>query len=307
MRTLVSSALAGSLGVALAGCTAAARTDAPRSEAPDGFWDHWGDGQAELVGYTLRFPRYGELRRGEAVLVTVTESFSATEAVKSDRGGAGTRPVLKLNQISDFQTGVYDYNTMTSAFLRLDGGLPRGVPARVSFSMQEWCGLTSARLVADGDALVHTLDSYFEGESTGPERLPLPRAALVEDTLPGVLRGLTGPPPEGEVALLPRVMDGRLHHRPAAWRDAELRRGPEQALDTPAGSVAVIPWTLSGGAQGARTWYVGVAPPHLLVGWDGEDGEQARMSGHLRTRYWQEAGEGREALRADLGLPLRSR
>jgi hypothetical protein len=247
------------------------------------------------------------MRTGEAVLITVTESFSATEAVKSDRGGPGTHPVLKLNQIADFQTGVYDYNTMTSAFMRLDGGLPRGVPARLGFSMQEWCGQTSTRVVADEGALVHSVDSYFEGESSGPTRVSIPTGALAEDTLAGLLRGLTGPPPEGEVSLLPRLMDNQLHHRELAWRDATLERGAAQQLDTPAGSMDVTPWTLRGGAQGTRTWYIGVAPPHLLVGWDGEDGERARMSGQLRTAYWQQAGEGQEALRAELGLATRAR
>lgn len=295
--------------LASVGCTAAARPgpEGPASLAPDGFWSHWGDGRGELVGYTLTFPRYGELRTGEAVLVTVTESFSPREPVKSDRGGAGTLPVLKLNQIADFQTGIYDYNTMTSAFLRLDGGLPRGVPARVSFSMQEWCGQTSARVVADGGALVHTLDSYFEGESVGPERLPLPPGAIAEDSLPGLLRGLTGPPPQGDVRLLPRLMDARLHHRALAFSEATLTAGEPHSLETPAGPQEVVPWTLRGGPQGHRTWYIGTEEPHLLVGWDGEDGEQARMSGHLRTAYWRESGEGREALRAALGLASRAR
>ena len=307
MRPLPPSAAA--LVLLLGGCSAAegGRPAVPTSQAPDGFWEHWGDGRAELVGYALQMPRYGEMRTGEAVLITVTESFSATEAVKSDRGGPGTHPVLKLNQIADFQTGVYDYNTMTSAFMRLDGGLPRGVPARLGFSMQEWCGQTSTRVVADEGALVHSVDSYFEGESSGPTRVSIPTGAIAEDTLAGLLRGLTGPPPEGEVSLLPRLMDNQLHHRELAWRDATLERGAAQQLDTPAGSMDVTPWTLRGGAQGTRTWYIGVAPPHLLVGWDGEDGERARMSGQLRTAYWQQAGEGQEALRAELGLATRAR
>ena len=56
------------------GCTASAgpTRGGARSEAPAGFWQHWGDGKAELAGYALTMPRYRELRTGEAVLVTVT-------------------------------------------------------------------------------------------------------------------------------------------------------------------------------------------------------------------------------------------
>ena len=293
----------------LCACTASAGPEpgADVSLAPSGFWDHWGDGRAELAGYVLRFPRYGEIRQGEAVLITVTEDFSARESVKSDRGGAGAYPVLKTNQVMDFQTGVYDYNTMTSTFLRLDGGLPRGTPQRVSLSMQEWCGLTAERVVAGDRGLEHVLDSYFEGESVGPERLSLPKRAVSEDALPSLLRGLTGPLRGGEIQLLPRLVDGRLHHRTLGWRDARLDRGDTRILETPAGAFSVIPWTLEGGEQGTRTWYVGTEPPHVVVGWEGEDGEQARLSGFMRTAYWQEAGEGREMLRAELGLPTRAR
>ncbi|HNF59796.1 MAG TPA: hypothetical protein PLN89_09495, partial [Elusimicrobiota bacterium] len=40
--------------------------DAPYGDA---FWKHWGDGQAEVAGYDLVFPRYGHPRRGVAVAV----------------------------------------------------------------------------------------------------------------------------------------------------------------------------------------------------------------------------------------------
>ena len=44
----------------------------------EGFWAHWGDGRAEVNGYALTQPRYGEDRRGEAVLIFVTEDFDAS-------------------------------------------------------------------------------------------------------------------------------------------------------------------------------------------------------------------------------------
>ncbi len=53
----------------------------------DEFWSHWGDGKAELDGYALTQPRYGELREGTAVLIFVTEDFSdSLTRVKADPG-----------------------------------------------------------------------------------------------------------------------------------------------------------------------------------------------------------------------------
>src|SRR5438105_143676 len=73
----------------------------------------WSDGRAELDGYRLTQPRYGELRKGTAVLIFVKEDFSETARVKADPGRHPPEdvfPVLKLNFVKDFQTGVYDYN-----------------------------------------------------------------------------------------------------------------------------------------------------------------------------------------------------
>ena len=109
-----------------AGC-APSTAAPPRLAGPtlaEGFWSHWGDGKAEVSGFALTQPRYGENRTGEAILVFVTEDFDEDARVKSDRGGAGTVPVLKLNEARDFQTGLYDYNAMTSTFVPLAGGLP---------------------------------------------------------------------------------------------------------------------------------------------------------------------------------------
>src|SRR5258706_14867771 len=76
-------------------------TDAGRAPVFEGsFWDHWGDGRAELSGYDLVFPRYGEERRGMAVAIFVTETFSNSLRVKADPGkhpAADEIPVLKVH------------------------------------------------------------------------------------------------------------------------------------------------------------------------------------------------------------------
>jgi len=116
-------------------------------QAPDygeAFWSHWGDGQAEIATYDLTMPRYGEARAGSAVAIFVTEPFSAETRVKAGGsvGKADRFQAIKLNLVKDFATGIYDYNTMLSAFVAVESsaGMIAGQPAKLSYSSQEWCG-----------------------------------------------------------------------------------------------------------------------------------------------------------------------
>src|SRR5215472_14166548 len=126
----------------------AGRSAAPNATEPsfgDSFWKRWGDGKGELSSYYLTFPRYGELRKGLAITVFVTETFSNSLRVKSDPGKhpkSDEFPVIKLNLVEDFSTGIYDYNLLTSAFVALApiNGRPAGAATKVSFTSQEWCG-----------------------------------------------------------------------------------------------------------------------------------------------------------------------
>ena len=77
--------LAVSLTLAIAVLAVAAHRSVPASvpaalgSSPvfgEEFWKRWGDGKGEVSGYDLTFPRYGELRKGVAVVVFVTETFS---------------------------------------------------------------------------------------------------------------------------------------------------------------------------------------------------------------------------------------
>ena len=80
------------LGLLYGGCGNRTGSDSPAGEQrntnlPEGFWEHWGDGKAELNGYKLVQPRYGEKRRGEAVLVEVASEreFSPSDARLQDK------------------------------------------------------------------------------------------------------------------------------------------------------------------------------------------------------------------------------
>ena len=191
-------------GVWLVSQNPAAAEDRAAWEGPEygpSFGEVWHDGKAELAGYTLTYPRYGELREGSAVAITVTEPFLPGPRVKADRASDKSYEVVKLNLVEDFQTGVYDYNLMSSVFVATTPvhGLPAGSASKVSFSSQEWCGhvyqqatfgqtKNRGELVVDSDS-----HSYFEGEADARETVPMPAGAFAEDALMLWARGLAGP------------------------------------------------------------------------------------------------------------------
>jgi len=303
---MVAAATAGlSYATVSAGPPSVAALTAEQSKA---FWSHWGDGRAELSGYRLLQPRYGSPRPGTAVLIYVTEDFSHSLRVKADPGkhpASDVYPVLKLNAVRDFQTGIYDYNVMTSVFARVAPGWPL---AKVSFSSQEWCGHVWHQLLPRGDSLAGLWHSYFDGEADGTEKLAMPADGVMEDALPILVRGWTGDylPPGGsrEVPLLPSLLRARLEHKPLAWGRATIRVAAEPASVTvPAGRFDVRAWTVEPAGGGPVSSYeVETAPPYRLVRWSTDAGEKAELLGSERLAYWKLNGPGGEASLKALGL-----
>ena len=278
-------------------------------QSPD-FWRHWGDGQAEIAGYALEINRYGEKRSGQAVTIFVTETFDHDQHVKVDRPAAGPQyPVMKLNLVRDFQTGIYDYNTMMSAFVSLERspGVAKGAPAKVSFSSQEWCGHVYHQLLFDTDKVYENVHSYFDREGDQSRTLSIPANTVSLDTLWHWARGLAGPwLSSGEsmtVPALPTLFGARLNHHPVNLSRVKLPRDQKTqtiTLDTRAFEVEVFTAQLDGGAQ--WRFEVEVAAPHRIIRWSNSQGEQATLKGSERLAYWKLNGPGgHEKLKA-LGI-----
>src|SRR5262249_4708755 len=160
--------------------------------AAEDFWAHWGDGKAEMNGYRATVPRYGAVRAGTDVLVFVTEDMSDSLRVKADPGkhpASDVYPVMKLNVVRHFQTGIYDYDVMTSTFARVAPGWP---VRKISFSSQEWCGHVYHQLLPRADKVPGLFHSYFDGEADGADDLAFPKDGVFEDELPILLRGWNG-------------------------------------------------------------------------------------------------------------------
>jgi hypothetical protein len=291
---------------AVLGCLAATAASA------DDFWAHWGDGRAELNGYRLTQPRYGAARPGTAVLIYVTEDFSDSLRVKADPGRhpeSDVYPVLKLNEVRDFQTGIYDYNVMTSVFARVAPGWPL---AKLSFSSQEWCGHVWRQLVPRDGKLQDVSHSYFDGEADAKGELPIPPEAVYGDMLPILLRGWRGaylePGASRSVPYLPSALAARLAHRPLAWGRATIRREAETRSESvPAGSFEVVVFTVSEEGGPTTTFMFESQAPFRLVRRFDDAGEEALLLGSARLPYWVLNRPGSEKHLELLGLPRPAR
>jgi len=288
---------------------------APSLVFGDAFWKRWGDGKAELAGYDLTFPRYGELRHGMAVAVFVTETFSNSLRVKSDPGkhpASDEFPVMKLNLVQDFSTGIYDYNLMTSAFVALApvNGRPAGAATKIAFSAQEWCGQVYAEALFDNAAARLTSHSYFDGEADRSETLSVADDALDGDALLLWARGFAVPvvAPGGrrEVSLVRSLKTARLRHQPVVVDRATLSysSGPTK-LTVPSGTFDADRRTVE--IAGGATWtiWVEAAEPHRILQWETSDGEKASMLGSDRLEYWKMHSEADIGALAHLGLKPR--
>jgi hypothetical protein len=278
--------------------------------AADEFWSWWGDGKAELSGYRLTQPRYGAKRDGTVVMVYVTEDMSDTLRVKADPGKhpkSDVFPVMKLNSIRAFQTGIYDYHVMTSTFARVAPGWPL---AKLSFSSQEWCGLVYHQLLPRGDRVAGLLHSYFDGEADGKDELALPKDGVFEDALPILLRGLGVPylkPGETRtVPFLPSLLRARLEHHPLAWARARITRAAraDAIVTIPAGKFVADTWTVAIEGGPTLTLQFAAAVPHALLRWAADTGEEAVMLKSTRLSYWKLNGVGDEKYLKELGLAV---
>ncbi len=316
-RDAVGRAIAVTLVAAAGGSLLAAKA----APAPT-FESHWQDGKAELDGYRYTVTRYGQPRRGTAVMVFVTEPFSESKRVKADDPNANpadTFEALKLNFIRDFQTGIYDYNTMVSLFVRTRDFSP----VKISFSSAEWCGHVYEEMLFGARQIADRYVSYFEDESAN-RQLDLREKGLAEEELFVRLRGLRGEwlrPGESEgISLLPSAFYRRLTHSPLDWEQAtvERRAGPERAT-VPAGTFEASVYTVKVlGVREGRFW-VEQAYPHRVVRWEwktmtrptgGSRGhwspsealDAGELTGSARLAYWQLHKLGDEKYLRDLGL-----
>ncbi len=204
--------------LSIVGCTEINSQNVQNMVTPDSkdFNDYWYSGEAELTRYQLEQARYGEVHKGDAVLIFVTEDFWTDKQVKYE-GGKRTnkvQPILKLNFTRKFFTGIYPYSMMSSIFSPIDDSQPT---LKVTTSSQEWCGHTFSQLNLNNNKYKGKLFSYFQEE--GDRDFTIDKA-LLEDEIWTKIRLNPASLPTGNIKLIPNTQFLRLKHRDTGVEEA---------------------------------------------------------------------------------------
>ena len=281
------------------------------------FESYWQDGKAEMNGYEVTVLRYGEERVGEGVMIYVTEPFSLSKRVKANDANANpkdTVEILKLNFVRDFQTGVYDYNTMSSIFSRSSDFNP----LKISFSSAEWCGHVYDEVILDKTQIHEKYFSYFEDE-TIEQTLDRPENGITEENLYILLRGLRGEflgaGKKITAPFLSETFYRRLAHKKTAWVDATITRSsnPEPAT-VPAGTFTTDRYDIELTTGRSGSFWIESDYPHRIVKWAWKESPDAKrralgggttsgvLTGTKRMPYWSLHNKGDESRRKEMGL-----
>jgi hypothetical protein len=182
---------------------------------------YWYAGKAELSAYDLKIDRYDEPRKGYVAIVFVTEDLSNAKHVKLDdpaKAGEDRVPVLKINALSRFQTGIYDYSLMSSLFTPIDlTKHPHSLKATTT--VQDWCGQVFTQLdyLKDNKYKVSQY-SYFESEG---DKVFDTEGSLLEDEIFTRLRINPASLPE-KAQIIPNLTFTRLRHKPVVASSATI-------------------------------------------------------------------------------------
>ncbi|MEM7248271.1 MAG: septum formation inhibitor Maf [Acidobacteriota bacterium] len=292
-------------GLVLLGCQAVAQ-EQPRLSKPSrsSFDGQWNRGLAEVTTYDLEQARYGEIHRGQAVLIYVTEDLSAAKQVKLDRpdlNPADAVRVLKLNTTKKFYTGVYPYSVMQSTFTPVDRRAhPRTLKS--TMSSQEWCGHVFTQANLRGNEYVIDAYSYFESEGDTEERFA---GAMLEDELWTLVRIDPSALPTGSVKMLPGFVHSRLRHVPLRVENAKATLTRGRFAGTSVASYTVDYPRLNR----SLTLHFEESFPHAVVGFEERQQSRGKTLTTRGTRskskmidYWNRNGVADGALRAEMGL-----
>ena len=175
------------------------------------FRKYWFSNKAEISSYDLQQAQYGKLNQGEAVMVFVSEDFRLDKQVKLESDAKeNATPVLKLNFIKKFITGIYDYSMYTSVFTPVQTNtFPASL--KITNTNQEWCGQNFMQLNYHQNGYQVLGKSYFEEEVSEECHIDY---AMLEDEIWTKIRLLPIEQlPKGNVLLIPSMTSLRLRHK----------------------------------------------------------------------------------------------
>ncbi|AKA36157.1 hypothetical protein [Flagellimonas lutaonensis] len=270
----------------------------PKKPLSEAFKNYWYDGEAEITSYRLEQARYGELRKGTAVLIFVTEPFLPEVQVKADKSRPDNVSVLKLNATKKYLTGIYPYSIMSSTFYPVSDNQHA---LKTSFSAQEWCGHVYSQINNRAQFEV-TSHSYFEGEAD--QNLKLPKAVL-ENELWNKIRIDPMGLPTGDIRVIPSLEYIRMGHKEIKAYEAHGELVEENGMMAYSLHYPKLERTL--------TIHFTSAFPHTIESWSEEFKSgfganaqilisKATKIKQLKSPYWRQNSNKYTVLRDTLGL-----
>jgi len=259
-------------------------------DALDPEWNkYWYSGTAELSGYDLEQSRYGEIHKGTATMIFVTEPFSRKKQVKLDNPGpAGSDKVsvMKMNFTRNFLTGIYPYSLMTSVFNPVNTEEYQNA-LKLTMSGQEWCGQVFLQLNKDGGNFDVKSFSYFESEGDDFFKT---NGAFLEDELFNLIRLDPKLLPSGEIDVIPSAVVNRLMHQELKSYKA-IARNERATWNGKDVDVLSLKYTDN---NRLLNIYYQTEFPHLIEGWEdtytGLGNEAltslAKRRNTIQTDYW---------------------
>lgn len=255
------------------------------------FNQYWYAGKAEILSYELQQVRYGEVRDGEAILVFVTEDFLSKKQVKKESNtNAASTPILKLNFIRKFPTGIYDYSMMTSTFSPLNEK-KFAFPIKSTTSSQEWCGHSWLQLNLKKDKYNFKSFSYFESEG---DELGEVNKMVLEDAIWNQIRIDPKLIPEGEQRLIPSAHYLRFAHKKVKGYDANIVRSRYKEKDMQGEDLVQLRISYPSLNRELSIIYESNFP-FKIVGWKESRNSWgkkmttvARIKGELKSDYWSQ-------------------
>lgn len=279
-------------------------------EEEEVFRSYWYDYGAEISRFELEQARYGEIHQGHAVLIYVTEPFLPDIQVKADSEVSRQKsiPILKLNFIKRFNTGIYDYSMMKSVFTPVfKENQQYNKTLKVTTTRQDWCGHVFIQYNLNGDNYKVLQNSYFEKEGDRTTVIP---AVNLEDEIWTRIRMSPETLPLGEIEMIPGSFFTTLRMTGIGVEKAIAELSNIEDDDGKISKYTITYPSLN------RSLSISFSHdfPHDILSWEetytsgsGENAKElttrARRTNKLMIDYWNKNSVKDIALRKDLGLP----
>jgi hypothetical protein len=259
--------------------------------------NYWFQGKAEIARYKVEQERYGEMRAAQQIMVFVTEDFSARKQVKLDdpeAAGADRVPVLKVNMLRRFVTGIYDYSLMLSVFTPFDQQKPKP-SLKVTTTVQDWCGHVFSQFNRTDSSFLAQTFSYFETEGDHKAEI---KPDFLEDEIWTLLRLNPAVFTDRQATVVPSSVYLRLRHKELKAENAHF------TIQNNGNTSALRLAFEKTNRQLSITFET--AFPHRILGWEETVDAKLVSRGALENismhEYWREHDNIHESLRKEIGL-----